>query len=240
MYQFIKFMIAAVILSVGLFQPAQAEESGVRIFNNNEIVRYAVENSKIFHITDERFSGYSFKLFGSRDKAYAEALDKVKNSNTPFVYLSSDSVQKFLDKAPPGSIGGGDYYVVTFSPLTFINLTPESLITEIKTYGASGYLIDYAKKSEFKNLTKNYREIIRAKNDESSAGLYDLTQLIVLHEGKSCADDLIKWSKFHKNPGVRLASYLGLIQFGKTSEVEEILKSEADNSVKDKVQKNLI
>jgi hypothetical protein len=44
----------------------------------------------------------------------------------------------------------------------------------------------------------------------------------------------------NKNSVVRLAAYLGLIQFGKTSEVEEILKSEADNSVKEKVQKNLI
>lgn len=260
MYQFIKFMIAAVILSVYLFQPAQAEDiakSSAQVFNSYpDAVKFAEEKGKILHLAGKQFSGYSLLPFGSRKKAYAEAQEKVETNKESMAYISVDRELHFAgDNPPPGSFTGGIYQVITLNIVSLLDLSSENLLNEIQSadlnnYGLKDHLLDnyrlkdhllgYAKKAEFKDLSKNYREIIRARNNASSNGLYDLTQLIVLHEGKSCADDLIKWSKFHKNPGVRLASYLGLIQFGKTSEVEEILKSEADNSVKDKVQKNLI
>ena len=64
--------------------------------------------------------------------------------------------------------------------------------------------------------------------------------MIALQDGASAGDDLVKWAKYHKNATVRLEACLGLIDMGRSNEVEEILKSEQNARVKTSVQQHLI
>ena len=209
MYQSIRSVIPAILLSICTLQPAHADETSitsVQVFKKaQDAISFAEEKGKILHPIDKQFNGYSLQPFGSREKAYAEALEKAEKSGESFLYVAADRDAQF-SSPPPGSFMSGTYRVITFNSVSMLDLTAENLLSELK-YGAfHAHLLGYARKAEFKDLTKNYREMIRAGNYEKDSGLGDLTQLIILHEGKSCADDLIKWSKFHKNSAVRLAS----------------------------------
>ncbi len=118
---------------------------------------------------------------------------------------------------------------------------PDNLLAEIqRNPDLAGFYHELAQQQEYKGLTKGYREIIRAKNDETTRGLALLVRLIALHDGKTSGDDLVKWAKYHRNAEVRMASDLALIEFGRGAEVEEILKTEPNHEVKEKVQKSLI
>ncbi len=146
-----------------------------------------------------------------------------------------------FDTPPPGTHWPGTYNMVSLGALTPVAATPENLLAEIQRNPENaGTFYDLAQTAEYKALTKNYRDIVREKNDERTRGLAVLVRLIALHDGKACGDDLVKWAKYHKNADVRLASDLALIQFGRGKEVEEILKTEPNNEVKSNVQKSLI
>jgi hypothetical protein len=213
--------------------------SGNRLISINQ-------NSRIY-------SGYSILPFGNRNKAVAEAMRNAGKSHDLSFLVFTDKMQFFPGEAPPpGSFIGGDYYVYRILSFQYIELTTENLMNEIKIHTIHPIgdisrehikaLVDIAKDPAFSSLTSEYKTIIRNNNNENFDGfaLPGLIELIQFHEGKSCVDDLLRWAKFHKNPQARLGAYNALIRLGKFSEVEEILKSEENNSIKDAVKRSLI
>ncbi len=245
--QIIKSVVRALLAALFFAnhaQLAQADEpakSSFRTFKTfGEAVSYYKDKGQLPHASGNVFSGYSLEPFGSRAKALAEAQDNAGKAGVSAAIITQD-FQRTYDTPPPGTHWHGTYDVVILGGINPVEATPENLLSEIQhNPAATGFYLDLAKKAEFKGLTQGYREIIRGRNDENSQGISVLVQLIAFHDGKACGDDLLKWAKYHRNPDVRVAAYLGLIQFGRTAEVEESLKSESNNDVKAKVQKNLI
>jgi hypothetical protein len=241
------FHSLALVSALVVFQHAQvvqAEEPAISSFkafkNYGEAVAFYRDKGQLPHPTGKVYSGYSLEPFGSRSKALAEAQENAVKAGVTTVIITQDFKRNY-DTPPPGSKWYGTFNVISMEAIVPVDATPENLLAEIqKNPAVTTYYFDLAKKPEFKGLTKGYREIIRTKNDENASGLPLLIQLIVLHDGKSCGDDLLRWAKYHKNANARLAAYLGLIEFGRTAEVEEALKSEPNNEVKVKVQKSLI
>jgi len=246
MCRMFKSVVPAVLLVLfSLFtQLAQADEpakSTFKIFKSyGEAVAFYKDKGQLVHNTGDVFMGYSLEPFGSRDKAMAEAQEKAQKANASAVIISQD-FRRTYNTPPPGTSWYGTYNVIGLAGITPVEATPANLLSEIQhNPGVVGFYFELAKKPEYKSLTKDYRDIIRTKNDENTQGMSHLVRLIAFHDGKACGDDLLKWVKYHKNPEVRLASYLALIEFGRTAEVEETLKTEANNDVKAKVQKSLI
>lgn len=244
MFQVFKSALPVMLLSaLFLSQPVQAEDSAIpsiQVFKNfGEVFSFFKDKRKLPHITGKQYSGYSLLPFGSRKKAWVDAQTNAEKDGVSFAVITTDGEQAF-DTPPPGSSWFGNFSVIRLDAITPVDLSSDNLIAEIKINGIA-YYSEVAKNPEFKGLTKDYREIIRANNYErAQQSLSGLVQLIALHDGKGSGDDLLKWAKYHKNAGVRLAAYLGLIEFGRTAEVEEVLKSESDYEVKVKVQKSLI
>jgi hypothetical protein len=230
---------------------------------SNEVTSQAKENNKLIHFG--KFArGFSYALnFNSRKKAFDEALSNAITAGFTSVYEVSNQDVNY-DPAPPGSYMPGLYSVATLLEITFLDINPENLIIELTNglqnslqNGNGGYesnkfgtdyvksLFELAAKPEHKGLSGKYKEIIRANNSDHgrstlSQQLGELTDIIVLQEGNDCANDLIRWAKFHKDNGVRLSAYLNLVKLGKVSEIEEMLKTEVNPEIKDTVQKNLI
>lgn len=215
----------------------------------------AAANGRLLTIDREwpTYSGYSLLPFGSKNKAIAEAMSKATKSKDSYFLVATDSSQTFpANEPPPGSFMGGVYSVYRIVPIRYIDLTSESLATEIKAHATTrvgdisrqhiNALINSAKDPSFRSLTSEYRDIIRKNNDEHIDGFAftSLIGLIEYHEGKACTDDLLRWAKFHKHPQARLGALMSLISLGRLSEVEEILKSEENSAVKDAVKKALI
>lgn len=238
MYQLIKSLVSVVILSVFVFNLAHAEDvppASQSFMSRAEAIALAQKSGKVFHPLGIQYIGTSKSFTSAEKDSYDNAVAEAKRSTELSFYID----KSYDEKVTSWGVSGITQHVTILKPFSIVDLTPESLLAEIKV-SKDSYLFDYAKKAEFKTLTKEYKEIVRARNYETADGQEILVQIIVLHEGKDCIDNLMRWSRSHQNSGARLASYLGLIQLGKASEVEEILKSEASASVKSKVQKALI
>ncbi len=246
MRRMFKSVVPAVLLVLFSFftQLAQADESAkppFKVFKTyNEAVAFYKASGQMPHATGNVFTGYSLEPFGSAAKAMAEAQEKAQKGGISAAVITEND-QHTYDRPPPGTRWYGTYNVVALGAITPVAATPENLLVEIQRNPENaGHFFDLAQQAEFKTLTKDYRDIVRAKNDETTRGLGLLVRLIAFHDSKACEDDLVRWAKFHKNADVRLASDLALIQFGRANEVEEILKTEPNNEVKSKVQKSLI
>ncbi len=241
----IKSVVPAVLLVLFSFftQMAQADEPekpAFKVFKTyGEAVAFYKNSGQLPH-GGGVFIGYSLEPFGSRDKALAEAEEKAEKSGASAGFITQDGRHTY-NTPPPGTHWPGTYNMVSLAALTPIPANPANLLAEIQRNPENaGHFYDLAQQPEYKALTKDYREIVREKNDEHTRGLALLVRLIAFHDGKACGDDLVKWAKYHKNADVRLASDLALIQFGRGAEVEEILKTEPNNEVRSKVQKSLI
>jgi hypothetical protein len=239
MFKEIRSATSIVLLSLLLFNFSYADEvsapSTQSFMTRAEAITLAQKEGKIFHPLGTQYIGTSKSLITAEKDSYNNAVEEAKKSTELLFYVD----RSYNEQVTSWGISGITQHVTVLNSFSLVNLTPENLLAEIKV-GSDSYLFDYAKKPEFKSLTKDYKEIVRARNYEKVNGQEYLVQLIILHEGKDCADDLMKWAKHHNNSGARLASYLGLIQFGKSSEVDEILKSEPSISIKNRVQKALI
>ena len=254
-------------------EPAKVDFQSFKSFGDAVVL--FKDKGKLPKLSGNIYSGYSLLPFGSRKKAWADAQSNAEKDGVSVVVISTDGEREYEPgNIPPGASWYGTFAVITLSAVTPVDLTQASLLDAIKSNGV-GYFMETAKKPEFKGMTKDYREIVRANNNpepeqgrrpimscsentnynlhlkhgneinrdfnlEKVEGLSCLTQLITLHDGKTSGDDLLKWAKYHKNANVRLQAMLGLIEFGRTAEVEEVLKTETNNEVKTKVQKNLI
>lgn len=247
MYRMIKSIVPAVLLALFFMQfaqMAQADEPtkpAFKVFKTyGEAIAFYKASGQMPHATGNVFTGYSLEPFGSAAKAMAEAQEKAQKGGINAAVVTEND-QHTYDTPPRGTHWPGTYDIVALGAITPVAATPENLLVEIQHNPENaGHFYDLAQQAEYKALTKDYRDIIRAKNDENTRGLALLVRLIAFHEGKTCGDDLVRWAKFHKNADVRLASDLALIQFGRAAEVEEILKTEPNNEVKSKAQKSLI
>lgn len=232
--------LVAMMLMISLIQNIHAEESthaAAQIFNNaDEAYNYVISSGKLLTITGEA-AGTSDALVGSAEKAIQEAKSNAKNE-----YGYVNPVSQHVMKTWFGQAMQYDAKITLFK---IIDLTPDNLANQITHLTAGGkypsYLLNFARQPEYKSLSAKYKEFIRNNNTESSyIALDTLTELIVLHEGKDCGDDLKKWIKYHKNSKVRKASYLALLKMGRTADVEEALQTEPDRFMKQEIQKNLL
>jgi hypothetical protein len=236
---------AVLLVLFSLFtQMAQAEESAKQPFKvfktYGEAIAFYKPAGQMPHATGNVFTGYSLEPFGSAAKAMADAEEKAQKGGINAAVVTEND-QHTYDRPPPGTRWYGTYDVVALGAITPVSANPENLLVEIQRNPENaGHFYDLAQQPDYKALTKDYRGIIREKNDEHTRGLALLVRLIALHDGKGCGDELVKWGKYHKNAEVRLESDLALIQLGRGAEVEEILKTEPNNEVKSKVQKSLI
>ena len=246
MRRIFKSVVPAALLVLFSFftQLAQADEStkpAFKVFKTyGEAIAFYKASGQLPHGTGNVYTGYSLEPFGSSAKALAEAQEKAQKAGINAAVITEND-QHTYDRPPPGTHWYGTYDVVALGAIAPVAATPENLLAEIQRNPENaGHFYDLAQQADYKALTKDYRDIVRAKNDENTRGLAILVRLIVFHDGKACGDDLAKWAKYHKNAEARLASDLALIQFGRASEVEEIMKTEPNREVKEKVQKSLI
>lgn len=223
---------------------AQADEPANAPFKTfktlGEAVSFYKDKGQIPHGTGNVYTGYSLEPFGSRTKALAEAEEKAQKAGISAGLITQDA-QRTYNTPPPGTKWYGTYDVVSLGAITPVEATPENLLAEIQRNPEGAYYLqELAKQPTYKGLTKAYRDIIRTRNEENARGIDALVRLVAFHDGKVAGDDLIKWAKYHKNADVRMASDLALIEFGRAAEVEEILKTEQNREVKEKIQKSLI
>jgi hypothetical protein len=221
-------------------QAIHAEEqtpSSAQIFNNpDEAIDFVIKNGKLFTLNDE-VVGTSDALVGSRENALQEAKSHL---STQYGY-----VLPFKQQVMKTWFGQAMQYVATIQQFSIIDVTPDNLVSGIgSTVGYnkySRYLMELAKKPEQKPLTAKYKEYIRGHNtDDRLSSMGTMVDLIVLHEGKECGEDLKKWIKYHKSTSVRKASYLALMNMGRSKDVEEVLQTESNPSLKDEIQKNFL
>jgi len=211
-------------------------------------------NGRLLHI-DMRAnlsSGYSGSLFDERKKAVAAAEKRARNTRSRYFLVFRDGRQNFpASKPPPGKLMGGIYYVYQLLPIDYIELTPGNLLAEIKSHLQVSFelsrehvlnLFEVARNDKHKSLIKEYKKIVRDNNKETLANdaLPQLVPLIASLEGKASANDIMKWAKYHKNPGVRVAAYTTLVELGKVQDVEKMLQNEKNQKVKEMVEQKLI
>lgn len=198
-------------------------------------------------------SGYSLLPFGSKQKAVNEATKKAaKLSNHDYLAYEDHEVTFSANTPPPGSFMGGVYYVYRIIGISYVTPTSAALLEQIKSnlvmsagdlsYMHAQYLADTASNPVYSGLTPMYEGLIRENNSEyiKSAMLPKLVKLIALHEGAASTEEIKRWAKYHKNSEVRLSAYLALLDLGKTADVEDLLKTEDNSAIKEKIQSKLI
>ncbi|MFN4264424.1 MAG: hypothetical protein ACK4F8_01605 [Aquabacterium sp.] len=246
--------LCALSVPIATSSQTQDEQQQLTVYATYlDAVQSAGKKLLSIHKGSSYYTGYSLLPFGSREKAVKEALGFAAKSTDTVLIVTFDATETYRPEAPPpGSFMGGVYSVYRLLPIKYIDLTTQTLLTEIKAHVGLRitqiseqhikYLTDVARSPDYKGLTPEYKALVRAGNNEYSDGfaLSRLVQLIELHEGKSCAEELIRWAKFHKNSQVRHGAYTSLISLGKHAEVEEILKTEENKAVKQSVQDALI
>jgi hypothetical protein len=248
-------VIGLLALSKGALGQATADSqsttSDLRIFKTyQEVVGASDRRIPSFDRGFPYFDGYSLKPFRPRQAAFDEAVEKAKKAKASSVLIVIDRDQQFPGSSPPpGSLSGGVYNVVGLAPVSYIEPTVPNLLTEIRRHVFQGsmsehvdYLFILAGDPQYREAVPDLKTIIKSERSENlpanaSAGL---VSAIVNQESAAAADDLIRWSKYHKNPGIRLASYLGLLKIGRTKDVEDLVRNEPDKKVRAQVERKLL
>lgn len=200
------------------------------------------------------YSGYALRPFRSRQGAVDEAVKKASSSKAPFFFAVVDGEITFpATSPPPGSFAGGVYSVYSLVEAATLDATKESLLAELQLHLWSGSyspllskhlatLLRSAEDERYRGVVPDLKAIIR---DDRSERLpreiaSRLPEVIGVHEAAAAGDDLLRWSKYHKNAGVRLGAYLTLVKIGRSKDVEEVLKGERDPLVRAAVERKLL
>jgi hypothetical protein len=120
-------------------------------------------------------------------------------------------------------------------------------------------LVDLAQNPQFKALLPDFIAIVR---NERAAGrdLYDsdgkflrwtpnglgshsaerLCQLIGTLGSESVAPDLLRWTKLHKNVGIRRGAYLALLSLKRFDDVQAAIANEKDQNLRRQIEQQLL
>lgn len=88
-------------------------------------------------------------------------------------------------------------------------------------------------------LFKHHARAERADGLPRTCGIA-LGNAIVAHDGPNADIELLAWSRFHRNPGVRQGAMSALVHDGHAQEVGNMLVNEPDPQVKDAVGRLLL
>jgi hypothetical protein len=196
------------------------------------------------------FDGYSLLPFGSRDKAVAEAEERVCTSDNKQLLVIYDGEKNYSKKPPRGSIVGGVFYEYDLMPVQFTGTSSDELRAELDVWLKTGirssfsgahlkHLLATAKNDTYKELSAYFLD--RVKNaTKNTGGNSSAVELYTFYNGIDARDDLVKWIKYHKVYTIKLASYKALIDLGLNSEVENLLENESNADLKKKIGMMLI